>query len=623
VSLSRKEVPLGVVLLQAGLVSANHVEEALRQQGEKFENRRIGEILAAQGHINSQTADFFAERWSTLIQERPTQPIGQYFKQAGLLDDKKIQAILDQQKASKLKFGDQAIAEGLLKQTTVDFFLKQLILGSEAKLAPTQQVQDSFYKIKLKLLNLEDREGDYKTALEKVLFWTGGQSFLTQKLFFLIDEHQNGLVAGKEAEPVDYLVQTKILKNWRDQVTGKHLESIETRLLNNQQSEPCDLLKLYRQIMVTEVEVDNSQEQQELIKIGLVVKQQDRLVVANRIYESVFNSIWLEEKLMEINSQNNYSVAVVPSRSTAIVPVFQTKPKKRFSLKNLLLLLALVALLLVLFDNIIKRIKVRQAFGQANEFLQNKSFAQAIAKYNQLLKIDSNYFQAWTNRGYALAGLQNYNEMRESCSTATIINPTAVYAWNCQGEALHNLQRPAEAVVAFDRAIAIDHSDPIFLINKSESLKAIGKEEASLVTITEAVKVLEQIEASQGKKKINGELAVALTFLGNGYGKKEQYEPAIFNYNRALKYSPNYFPAQIGKAIILNSVKRYSEAQEEFENILQNKELSTVQQSQTWFYLGQTLCQSKQKAKSIMAFKQAIKLKPGYRAAEQAIKNCL
>nr|WP_263858113.1 tetratricopeptide repeat protein [Waterburya agarophytonicola] len=285
--------------------------------------------------------------------------------------------------------------------------------------------------------------------------------------------------------------------------------------------------------------------------------------------------------------------------------------------------MALLALILIFFENISKKLKVRTAFKQGNQFLKQKSFNEAIAQYNQLLNIDSNYFQAWTNRGYALAGLQQYGEMRESCSTATIIDPTAVYAWNCQGEALHNLQRAEEAILAFDKAIALDQTDPIFLMNKSESLKAIGKEEESLVTISEAIKVLEQIEDTRGKERVRGEFAVALTFLGNGYRNKEQYKTAISNYNRALEYSPNYFPAQIGKGIVLKRLKRYQQAQKEFENILKNKQLSTTKQAQTWFYLGTTLCQSQSRSSGIDAFEQAIKLVPDYQAAQQAKQNCI
>jgi tetratricopeptide (TPR) repeat protein len=276
----------------------------------------------------------------------------------------------------------------------------------------------------------------------------------------------------------------------------------------------------------------------------------------------------------------------------------------------------------VFLNNVSKRITVKKAFQQGNKLLSQKSYNEAVKKYNQLLKIDSNYFQAWTNRGYALAGLQEYEDMRESCSTATIIQPTAVYAWNCQGEALHNLQQDQKAITAFDKAIALDRTDPIFLINKSESLGALGNNQGSIDSIKQAIQILEQIEATEGASKVRGEFAVALTFLGNSYRQQEKLTEAISAYERATSYTPNYFPAQVGKGITLSKANRIQEAEAEFKKMLQNPLLTKTQQAQTWFYLGKTLCQAKANPDGVEAFERALKLQPNYEMAREAQKQC-
>ena len=637
-SLPQSKVLLGAVLQQAGLVSGDRVQQALQEQRKNSTKLRLGEILAARGHINQQTADFFVEDWSRIIRSGAKQPIGQYLKQAALLNEWQIQTILAEQKQSKLKFGELAIAKGWLKQNTLDFFLKYLAphrinpLEQAPRKSSTveydREIHEGFYKIKLKLLNLDDREAYSEAVLKKVLSWTGGQSFLTRKLLDLIGENHNSVISGRESKQIDYLVQYKLLTPGRDREIDDYLQTIENRLLYNQQIKPEKLLKLYQKILITPVSADRSQEQQALVKTGLVVKQQEQLTVANRIYQLVFDSVWVHEQLKNLSYHSSSAIATIPQAEAANLakPVktspIQTEDNRPFRYKNLLLLLALIALLLVFLNNISRRIKVKTAFKKGNEYLKQQSFEEAIAQYNTLLNIDSNYFQAWTNRGYALAGLGQYNEMRESCSTATIIDPGAVYAWNCQGEALHNLKRSEEAIAAFDKAINLDRSDPIFLINKSESLKAVGKHEESLVTIEQAIEVLQQIEAIKGKAAVSGEFAVALTFLGNGYRRREQYESAILNYDRALEYSPQYFPAQIGKGIVLNRVKRYQEAKSEFEKILTDKQLSRAKKAQTWFYIGKTLCNAQQSSASLAAFERALELRPNYPAAQQAKQQC-
>jgi len=667
VSHSRNQVPLGAVLQQAGLVSAEQVNQALKQQKQTDSNLTIGEILANQGGISSQTADFFAERWFDLVAEKPKQPIGQYLKQAALLNEQQVQAILAEQQNGKGKFGEIAIAKGWIKQTTLDFFLSHLkaelspVSATEAmglsKESPSfpqglielsneqeysQKVHEGFLEIKRKLLKIEGQGANSAKTLERVLSWTNGHSFLTQKLFALIAQTSDSLSSPPEAKQIDDLVQTKIIDDWSNNELQSHLSGIRTRILNNHHCSPRRLLQLYQEIFTETVLVDGSKEQQELLNSGLVVRKDEQLVTANRIYQSVFNPNWVvrtlrmqarfeQDKAVVTPGHNSPEIAKPSRRAIAKhgrSPIPHNTPKatenqdRWFNLKNLLLLITLIGLLSILLNNISKRIAVKKAFQQGNEFLKQKSYSEAVEEYNKLLKIDSNYFQAWTNRGYALAGLKEYEAMRESCSTAAIINPSAVYAWNCQGEALHNLRQDQKAIAAFDRAIALNQTDPIFLINKSESLGALGDNQGSLDSIQRAIKILEQTEVTQGRQNIAGEFAVAFTFLGNSYRQQHKFNQAIASYERAINYAPSYFPARVGKGITLSSAKRDQEAASEFQKILQDSQLTTTQQAQTWFYLGKTLCQARQNHDGRAAFDRAIELKPDYEIAKTAKRQC-
>lgn len=649
---SPNQVPLGAVLQQAGLVSAEQVNQALKQQKQTDSNLTIGEILAQDGKINPQTADFFAERWFSLVTEQPKQPIGQYLKQAALLDEQQIQAILVEQQSSKRKFGEVAIAKGWLKQTTLDFFLSHLKVESSPVSAAdalgrkkepqdfrqgliefsnqqdySQKVHEGFLQIKRKLLKLEGQGADSAKTLERVLFWTNGHSFLTQKLFSLITQALYPLSTQEEEKRIDDLVRTQIIENWSNNELKSHLVGIRNRLLNNQRCSPSQLLKLYQKVLTITVLIEDSQEQQELLNSGLVVRQQDKLVVGNRIYQSVFTPGWITKTLrVQANLKEPQEVKTFENKApeTVKTPSPIVEPQASWlNLKNLLLLVTLIGLLSIFFNNVFKRITVKTTFEQGNELLKQKIYSEAVEKYNKLLSIDSNYFQAWTNRGYALAGLQQYEAMRESCSTASIINPAAIYAWNCQGEALHNLQRDKEAIAAFDRAIALNQTDPIFLINKSEALGVLGNHRQALESVQQAIKILERIEATQGAENIAGEFAVALTFLGNSYRQQEKFSQAIASYERAINYAPKYFPARVGRGITLSSLKRSQEAASEFENILQDDQLSITQQAQTWFYLGKALCVGKPPADAIVAFNRAIKLKSDYEIARIAKQQCL
>lgn len=123
--------PLGTILQQAGLVSANQIDVALEHQSE-YPDLRIGEILALRGWIELETADFFAEQWSSLLQQKPKQPLGYYLQKATLLDEEQVSELLSEQTEIErrmgvnLRLGAIAVLKGWLKRTTLDYFLKHL-----------------------------------------------------------------------------------------------------------------------------------------------------------------------------------------------------------------------------------------------------------------------------------------------------------------------------------------------------------------------------------------------------------------------------------------------------------------------------------------------------------------
>ncbi len=137
-------------------------------------------------------------------------------------------------------------------------------------------------------------------VLREVLAWTEGQPFLTQKLCKLILTSPFPIAAGSEAELVEQLVRARIIENWEAQDEPEHLKTIRDRLLRSGQRTGL-ILGLYEQILQQdEIAADDSAEQMELRLSGLVVRQQGKLRVYNRIYQLVFNPNWVEEVLANL-----------------------------------------------------------------------------------------------------------------------------------------------------------------------------------------------------------------------------------------------------------------------------------------------------------------------------------
>ncbi|MEI2581160.1 AAA-like domain-containing protein, partial [Scytonema sp. PRP1] len=141
--------------------------------------------------------------------------------------------------------------------------------------------------------------GNVSNALalyREVQLWTGEQSFLSDYFYKLIGNYSFPISEGSEVEFVEDLVQN-FIKNWESKKETKYLRTIQEHILSNN-DQASNLLKIYKQILQQgELIFDQSKEQQELIKIGLVIKHQEKLKVANRICEFVFNLSWVNEIL--------------------------------------------------------------------------------------------------------------------------------------------------------------------------------------------------------------------------------------------------------------------------------------------------------------------------------------
>lgn len=189
------------------------------------------------------------------------------------------------------------------------------------------------------LIGLKGKVDHPRAALREILAWTGGQPFLTQKVCQLVAQHSElnatpgrapweapdlqtpflqQLVReiltnhGAESVQVAAIVESQVIENWIAQDEPPHLRTIRDRLLSDERR-AGRLLGLYQQILQQDhstllvsprggsgrstILTDDSRDSVDLLLSGLVVKQNDRLQVYNRIYERVFDAAWVEKQL--------------------------------------------------------------------------------------------------------------------------------------------------------------------------------------------------------------------------------------------------------------------------------------------------------------------------------------
>lgn len=134
-------------------------------------------------------------------------------------------------------------------------------------------------------------------VFKQILYWTGGQPFLTQKMCdLMVKESQK-----ENRRTVAKVVRDCIIENWEfpEQDEPQHLRTIRDRITHRSASALIGLCQRIWETENCEIIADNTPEQYHLQLSGLVIKENNKLKVYNPIYKEIFNKDWIESQLRE------------------------------------------------------------------------------------------------------------------------------------------------------------------------------------------------------------------------------------------------------------------------------------------------------------------------------------
>ena len=343
--------PLGKLLKQAGLISDLQLRTVLEIQSQ--ENQvKFGKVLVSQGILKQKTVDFFTEQFPKLLQQPNTKPLGYYLQEASLIDAEQIETLLEEQKKSKLLLGELVVEKGWLKEKTLNFFLEYL-----GKTENQVKLLSPSHQEIIKSLDLGTKAASPYNLLKEVFYWTGGHPFLTREICQIVSDSKYFISNNLEAILVKKLVRDHVIHNWENQALGGYLKTIQYYLLNNTVCLPKTLLRLYLQILQQgEISANQSREQKELIKLGLIIEEDNKLKVANRLYQSIFNPDWAKKQLSgqekKLQTKLNKARKTKPSNQQIVTPnQIKNEPLSQISAFIIGLGLLIIAPLVFFFNN--------------------------------------------------------------------------------------------------------------------------------------------------------------------------------------------------------------------------------------------------------------------------------
>ncbi|MGD1699761.1 AAA-like domain-containing protein, partial [Dapis sp. BLCC M229] len=162
-------------------------------------------------------------------------------------------------------------------------------------------------------------------VMEEILFWSGGQPFLTQKLCQIVINYlgERGVEeVYNDVALVEDLVNICVVENWDAQDYPVHFSKIQNLLLKNIQKSTSHL-EIYQQLLKhsrlkppgennqrfkNDAIANSKWEIKELLRSGIAKINQGFLEVYSPIYAEIFNQEWVEQYLAQITQ----SVPIVP-----------------------------------------------------------------------------------------------------------------------------------------------------------------------------------------------------------------------------------------------------------------------------------------------------------------------
>jgi len=201
---------------------------------------------------------------------------------------------------------------------------------------------------------------------------------------------------------------------------------------------------------------------------------------------------------------------------------------------------------------------------EGDTHLETKRYEEALAAYEQTIRLDPNDFYAYFSKGLALGNLKRYEEALAAYKQTTRLNPNYAYAYFGKKLAFGNLKSYELDLIVYEQAIHLNPND-------------------------------------------------ASTYYGKGniLRKLKHYEEALRTYNQAIRLDPNFASAYYGKGNIFNDLKRYEEALTAYEQVIRLDPTHAY----AYYGIGDALHYLKYDEEALTAFDQSIRLDPNFALA--------
>lgn len=191
----------------------------------------------------------------------------------------------------------------------------------------------------------------------------------------------------------------------------------------------------------------------------------------------------------------------------------------------------------------------------ARSLHDHNRYEEALCFYEEILKIDIRYFEAYFHLGNALYELGRYAEALGNYDQAIALRPDVGEIYAHRAATLKMLHRFEEAVQSYNQAIAFNPKNPVLYSNRGNLLHSLQRYE-------------EALESYDNALSLNLNYADAYSNRGITLYALKRYKEALYSYDKAMVIDPNHADAYVNRAAGLIMLRRYEEAFESYRHAI-------------------------------------------------------
>ncbi|WP_198525142.1 serine/threonine-protein kinase [Kamptonema formosum] len=231
-------------------------------------------------------------------------------------------------------------------------------------------------------------------------------------------------------------------------------------------------------------------------------------------------------------------------------------------------------------------------------------YSDALAAYNQALKVSDSSAEAWYGRCYALTNLQHPQEALFACDRALNLKPNYAEAWHRRGYALDDLERYSDAIQAYDKALQIKPNYDTAWHNRGFTLEKLGRYQDALASYNKSL-------------QFDPKDAVTWQERGRLLDALRRYDEALASFDRAISLKPKCENAWRQRGLTLRKIGRYQEALLSYDKSLELDPNNPI----TWHSRGAVLEKLQRLEEAAVSYSKALQFNADYQLALQAQKR--